>query len=210
MSNNEFDKGWIKVNGFLNKDMADYLYGYVLLSKRRLEVLESEIDMSKIYQTPFDKEHLWGTFNDIKGCYARGGDLVFETLLLGKLKQLEKITNSKLSPQYSFYRLYMNGSELVRHKDRKSCEISATLCLGYDSHYNWPIWFENSDGKEISVELQPGDGVIYKGCDLDHWREPFKGNNHAQVFLHYTNLNGPYGHIKFDGKGALGGWKVKK
>ena len=35
--------------------------------------------------------------------------------------------------------------------------------------------------------------LIYKGCDLEHWREPFKGKDCAQVFLHY-NLSSKEGN----------------
>ena len=47
--------------------------------------------------------------------------------------------------------------------------------------------------------------VIYKGCDLEHWREPFKGKNIAQVFLHYTkkkveNMD----NEKYDGRWCIG------
>jgi hypothetical protein len=31
--------------------------------------------------------------------------------------------------------------------------------------------------------------LVYKGSELEHWRESFKGKNCAQVFLHYNNLN---------------------
>ena len=47
----------------------------------------------------------------------------------------------------------------------------------------------NSPG--VKVELEPGDMLIYSGCDLEHWREPFEGNNNAQVFLHYNNKSEP-------------------
>ena len=172
----DFNKGWIKFDGFLNRDMADFLYGYVLLSKRRLEV-EKENDLSETHQ------HMYGTFDDSQalGDYSKYGDLVFDTLLIGKTKQLSEITQINLVPQYSYHRLYTKGTELERHRDRESCEISVTLCLGYESHYNWPIWFEEKNGEKISVTLNPGDMVIYKGVELDHWREPFQGNNHAQV-----------------------------
>ena len=195
----DFNKGWIKFDGFLNRDMADFLYGYVLLSKRRLEV-EKENGLSETHQ------HMYGTFDDSQalGDYSKYGDLVFDTLLIGKTKQLSEITQINLVPQYSYHRLYTKGTELERHRDRESCEISVTLCLGYESHYDWPIWFEEKNGEKISVTLNPGDMVIYKGVELDHWREPFQGNNHAQVFLHYNDKNGPYGHQKFDGREVLG------
>jgi hypothetical protein len=28
--------------------------------------------------------------------------------------------------------------------------------------------------------------LIYSGCDLEHWREEFKGQACGQVFLHYN------------------------
>ena len=33
--------------------------------------------------------------------------------------------------------------------------------------------------------------LIYSGCELEHWREPFQGGNNAQVFLHYNNRSEP-------------------
>jgi len=41
--------------------------------------------------------------------------------------------------------------------------------------------------KGIKVDLKPGDMLVYRGNQLEHWREPFKGNDCAQVFLHYNN-----------------------
>jgi len=99
---------------------------------------------------------------------------------------MEKKTGLKLNPTYSYARIYKPGDILHRHKDRFSCEISTTLNLGGDS---WPIYLDPT-GKigqaGIKVELDPGDMLIYSGCDLEHWREEFKGENCAQVFLHYN------------------------
>ena len=45
--------------------------------------------------------------------------------------------------------------------------------------------------------------LIYRGCDLFHWREPLKAFNHAQVFLHYNEKNGK-NNILYDGRTTLG------
>ena len=29
--------------------------------------------------------------------------------------------------------------------------------------------------------------LVYSGCELEHWREKFKGKQSVQVFLHYNN-----------------------
>jgi hypothetical protein len=42
----------------------------------------------------------------------------------------------------------------------------------------------------VKVTLKPGDMLIYSGCELEHWREPFEGNVCGQVFLHYNHRNG--------------------
>jgi hypothetical protein len=101
---------------------------------------------------------------------------------------MENETGLKLNPNYSYARIYKKGDVLHRHKDRFSCEISTTLNLGGDS---WPIFLEPSEElnkKGIKVDLKPGDMLIYKGNLLEHWREPFEGENCAQVFLHYNNI----------------------
>ena len=78
---------------------------------------------------------------------------------------------------------------LARHKDRYSCEISTTLNLGGD---DWPIYLDPTGKKGqagIKVDLEPGDMLIYSGCDLEHWREEFTGKDCGQVFLHYNKAS---------------------
>ena len=46
--------------------------------------------------------------------------------------------------------------------------------------------------------LDIGDMLVYSGCELEHWREPFEGIC-GQVFLHYNHVNGPFAEKnKFD------------
>ena len=58
------------------------------------------------------------------------------------------------------------------------------------------------DGKELN--LNPGDAAIYLGCEVEHWREEFKGDWHSQVFLHYVDKNGPYASHIADGRSFWG------
>ena len=108
-----------------------------------------------------------------------------ETLLLKLQPIVEKETNLKLYPNYTYTRNYSKGDELVKHIDRMSCEISTTLNLGGDM---WPIYLEPKKGKLLRFDLEPGDMMIYKGKDLYHWRKPFQGNECVQVFLHYSDI----------------------
>ena len=138
------------------------------------------------YISPF--EDMLGNWSDtqVPNTYSAYSDIAMETLMLKCQPIMEKTTGLKLYPAYSYARIYKKGDELKRHKDRFSCEISTTMNLGGD----WPIYLEPSreeNKKGTKITLKPGDMLIYYGCDLEHWREPFKGKNCAQVFLHYNN-----------------------
>jgi hypothetical protein len=83
--------------------------------------------------------------------------------------------------------------------------------LGYDisnidknfyPNYNWPMFIKKNN-KEIPVYLNPGDMLVYKGHEIEHWREPFLGINHAQVFLHYNEKNGKFNNL-YDNRPMLG------
>jgi hypothetical protein len=151
----------------------------------------------QVARTMFDTKYIsqfteyFGVWNDtqVPNTYSHYSDIVMETLLLKLKPIMEKYTKLKLNPNYSYARIYKKGDILKRHKDRFSCEISTTLNLGGDP---WPIYLEPS-GKEgqkgIKVNLNSGDMLVYKGNELEHWREEFKGENCGQVFLHYNNLS---------------------
>jgi hypothetical protein len=124
-------------------------------------------------------------------------DPLMQSLLAKKLPLMEKETGLKLFPTYSFFRLYTLLSDLKKHSDRPSCEVSVTVMLGSDGT-QWPIYM---DGKP--VDLNPGDACIYLGCELEHWREPFEGDWHLQTFLHYVDQNGPHTAYKYDGEVEL-------
>ena len=97
---------------------------------------------------------------------------------------MEKVTGKKLLPTYSFWRMYTYNADLKKHKDRPSCEISATVNISNDGT-KWPIFMDNKP-----FNLEPGDAAIYLGCEIEHWREKFKGDYNAQVFLHYVDAFG--------------------
>jgi hypothetical protein len=80
--------------------------------------------------------------------------------------------------------MYTLNADLKKHKDRPACEISVTVMVGSDGT-KWPIFMDDTE-----INMEPGDAAIYLGCDIEHWREEFKGDWHAQTFLHYVDKNG--------------------
>ena len=166
----------------ISSELAKFCYDY-FLTKRKV----ARFMFDQKWASPFATE--WGTWNDsqVPNTYSHYGDIVMETLLQTLRGKMEKETGYKLQETYSYARIYKTGDVLHRHKDRYSCEVSTTLNLGGDS---WPIYLEPS-GKTgmagIKVDLKPGDMLIYSGCDLEHWRDPFAGKSCGQVFLHYND-----------------------
>ena len=178
-----FKKTKYKVlKGAISKELASFVYSYFL---KRREVASFLLEHK--YMSPFTEYCGVWTDTQAPNTYAHYSDIAMETLLEALREKMEKETGYKLNATYSYARLYKTGDVLHRHKDRYSCEVSTTLHLGGDA---WPIYLDPTGKKGqagIKVELEPGDMLIYSGCDLEHWREAFPGKDCAQVFLHYND-----------------------
>ena len=128
--------------------------------------------------------------NQVPDCLATiSHEVFFETILERLWPLVEQATNKNLIPTYSYARLYKNGNILESHTDREECEISVTIQLGRSHNYAWPIYMGSK-----RYDLAEGDGVIYRGCDIDHWRDKCDGPPgyySGQAFLHFVDANGP-------------------
>jgi hypothetical protein len=189
---------YIIIKQAISKELCYFLTDYLLLKRK---VAERVINKGVIVPG----FPLFGNFGDgqIPGSYNHYADIAMEILLKNLKQKIEKTTKVKLIETYSYMRIYRKGDELKRHKDRESCEISTTLNLGGDS---WPIFIDGSgkkNNKGTKVNLLPGDMLIYRGCELEHWREVFEGDECVQVFLHYNEKNGKFNNL-YDGRDFLG------
>jgi hypothetical protein len=132
----------------------------------------------------------------VQGTPSSYGDFIMDGLLESLLPEIEHASGLALFPTYSYFRVYKRGDTLAKHTDRPSCEVSVTLCLGFEEG-TWPILIEGPRGTS-SVNLDAGDALLYRGMECPHWREMFGGQRQAQVFLHYVDQNGPHAEWKFD------------
>jgi len=174
------------VKNVIPKDVCDFTANYFSLKRKAAHTLYN------YYIEPIDE---WGQFRDTQvDTYSAYGDVMMDTILLYTVRAMSDITGLKLIPTYSYSRFYVKGNDLKKHKDRMACEYSATLNLAGDKV--WPIFL----GDNIKIELTPGDILVYKGCEVEHWREPFDGEYCVQTFLHYNTENG----IPCDGRPHLG------
>ena len=141
--------------------------------------------------------------------YAWYAEPSTEYLLVSMQSRVEELTGMKLFPTYSYMRIYNPNEILEWHKDRESCEISVTLNIGQSSEFSWPIGIapQTDITQRTYIDCQPGDAMIYRGCEVFHWREKFnppaETDWQAQVFLHYVDRYGPNAHYKFDRREKL-------
>ena len=205
------------IKSAISYELANFLYNYFMLKRDAVKFMyENNIH---------SQTSILGTWSDqqIPNTYSCYGDFAMETLMMKVMPVMIKETGLDLVPTYSYARIYKKGDILKRHKDRPSCEISTTLNLGGDP---WPIFIDPTGSNNVvdeyknihkpnapkgeRVDLEIGDMLIYEGCKLEHWREPFEGEHCGQVFLHYNNKKGEFKDINiFDGRDKLGTPKWK-
>lgn len=202
---NKFDV----LRGVLRSDYCELFSEYFKNKSQTYNTLLRNNFISKFqdeFGTVFDRQ--------VPGAFSCYGDIMMDMLLVNLQETMQQVTGLLLNPNYSYARIYKKGNVLEKHKDRLSCEISTTMNLGGD---DWPIFIEPnpslgshtatgyipSNSKGIKINLKPGDMLVYRGIELEHWREPFQGNECVQVFLHYNDVNNPHGVI-YDGRPHLG------
>tara|TARA_R110000787_G_scaffold101972_1_gene207730 strand:+ start:2976 stop:3596 length:621 start_codon:yes stop_codon:yes gene_type:complete len=179
LSKNSFDiNGYAVIEKAINSEICNFCFEYLNLKKKVVKQMFEDKTIS-----PYNK--LFGIWTDrqVPNTYAHYADIAMEVLLKRCKPILEKHTGLKLVENYSFLRVYKKHDSLFRHTDRPECEISCTMTLGGDV---WPIFLKKKKSKKIKISLKEGDLLVYKGAEIEHWRDPFMGDNCTQVFLHYS------------------------
>jgi len=162
----------------------------------------------------------------VEGSLARYWHPQYRQIHCGIRMKLEEELGRKLYNTYYYDRYYFPGQELTKHADRDACEISVTVHVSTNLQEDWPIWIKTPDtyvdktkkevlvpGENRSVILQAGDGMVYKGCERPHWREPMptqyeknwygkkvekEGLYYHQIFFHYVLQDGQRAHCAWD------------
>ena len=99
----------------ISPELAKFIYTYFLNKRTSARFLFDEK-----YLSPFNTEY--GVWNDaqVPNTYSHYGDMVMETLLGQLNDKMNKETSLKLSPTYSYARIYKKGDILARHRSIKS------------------------------------------------------------------------------------------
>ena len=169
--------------------MNDSLFkkGYVIIDKFFSEV-QTDFYMSKVADIIEEREMKLGQdMGDIVHpmTWNVNSHPIWETVMWDCLPEVERITNERLYPTYSFQRVYLKGANMQHHTDWPYCQISITVNLG--GSHSYPIYVTNREtGKSVKVKQKPGQAILYLGHNISHSRDEFKGDWYSQLFLHYV------------------------
>jgi len=199
------DNKFLLVKNFISPEVIEIAYEYMQMKVRA--------------------GHVWMQETQVPGTPSIYADTLTETLMKLSVPRVEKLIGKELYPTFSSMRVYKKGDVLPPHIDRPAGEFGMTLCLGFDisnmedQDYRWKIYMDTSKDfrhhptianselemeNGIGIEMEPGDCILYYGCENRHWRNAFKGNSHAQAFLMFVDKNGPYSKFRYDTRPELG------
>ena len=166
--------GWLPAKGILEPSLARVVFKTLLLQQWRGECYRD---------------------NHVPTATTVVNTALTDALLLDLRPRIESIAGCRIVPTYSYARVYMHDDAFIRHYDRGSCEVSVSIHVGRDGG-EASLWFPPN----FKVDMEQGDGIVYLGCDTDHWRERFDGNTMAQLLLHYVVAGGSHAAEYFDGQ----------
>ncbi len=161
---------YLPIPGFLPKPVLQYLKVYfdVLLANDRFS-LDAQCPSS----------------------LSLGGDPGLDAVLEWARPQVSRLVGFELAPTYSYTRVYSKGEVLARHTDRPACEISVTLSIAIPPGSEPSILhLKPPRSGPAAVRMREGDGCIYAGSEVEHWRDRFRRSGYIQLFLHYIAVAG--------------------
>jgi len=178
----------------------DYYIIKNAISKEMAEFIALEFSMMET-----TCRHLYPGTNLADLCentFARYSPLMMEALAVKLQPKIEDTVGMKLFPTYSYARIYYKNTDLKKHFDRASSEVTVSLCLQQQA--NWPLYVTTSDGITNAINLEVGDAGIYRGRLHQHWRDPLQEEKHIQAFLQYVDAEGDDAWLKWDTRPCLG------
>ena len=103
---------------------------------------------------------------------------------------ISDIAGEPLKPSFSFLASYRPGAELKPHRDREQCYYAMSVLLDHgqpDDVSNWPIYMQapgEKSGEAVRAAL--GDGVLYFGEEVVHYRHPLTDGYSTLWFLFWV------------------------
>jgi hypothetical protein len=176
-----------------------YLFVKELLPPPLLEYL-------KVYYAILLADNYFSHDSQCPSSLSLSGDPALDAVMEWIRPELGRLVGFSLAPTYSYTRRYAKGDVLTRHRDRAACEVSVTISIQIPKSAGPSVMYLKPHGaEETRVEMREGDGCVYAGSEVEHWRKRFRVDGYIQLFLHFIARRGPhYPELLFDGRERLG------
>ena len=175
--------------------------------------------MRRYYRQYVDQGFMPFGDNQVKRRFRQHNE-PFASFLHGQLAKLvEMIVGEPIKPSYVFAASYKEGAELAPRTDREQCEYSISFQVDYEpeppAHLSpWALCIESlptelkaedhaihftleelERERKVSpkeIYLRSGDGLIYKGRELIHYRHELPaGHRSTSLFFHFVAADFP-------------------
>ncbi|MDQ3363825.1 MAG: hypothetical protein M3680_00130 [Myxococcota bacterium] len=105
----------------------------------------------------------------------------------------EVIVGEPIKCSYPYFGAYRSGAVLEKHTDREQCEWTASLLIDElprpEEMSDWSLYLELQSGASVPMLMGLGDGSLYKGRELPHYRSAFTGELMTCHFYHYVKAD---------------------
>jgi len=164
------------------------------------------LEYLKVYYAILLADDYFSRDSQCPSSLSLGYDPALDAVLEWIRPELGRLVGLSLAPTYSYTRRYTKGDLLARHVDRAACEISLTTSIQIPKRAGPSVMYlKPPRAKKVKVEMLEGDGCVYAGCEVEHWRDRFRVDGYVQLFLHFISKRGPhYPKQLFDGRARLG------
>lgn len=138
--------------------------------------------------------------------YKAYDDIISRILQYECLPLIEKITESKLIPTYTYFSGYVTGTNLPPHTDRPDCEYTVSLIIDKPKNEKWPIYIDKEKQQVkhkgrysdyniddninncIAVDCEVGGLMCFQGTDHIHFRKNLEYSHYYVTLLHYKKI----------------------
>jgi hypothetical protein len=164
------------------------------------------LEYLKVYYAVLLANNRFSNDSECPSSLSLGGDAALDAVLEWIRPEVSRLVGFDLAPTYSYTRQYAKGEALTRHTDRDACEISVTASIQIPKGAGPSVvHLKPPNFQETKVEMFEGDGCVYAGTEVEHWRDRFRVGGYIQLFLHFIAKHGRnYPRLTFDGRECLG------
>lgn len=134
--------------------------------------------------------------------YKCNDDIISRVMQFELLEFVKTMTQTDMTPTYTYFSGYIKGYELPSHTDNDKCEITASCVISSSSNdHIWPIYLEQRKNTSYKAGPKPtphkndcykicadvGDLILFRGKYMRHFREKLEIDNYNVTLLHYKS-----------------------